>query len=355
MSCTEGSWWMAQSRALTVILRRCSPVRALRRVTSSHVVSSSAPRHQPSSKAAGPPQASRPRAQDDARAPEHRLRREPKHRRFSPRASLDEDAGPDDHCERERWLRLTWCEDLATMLQGIGVPTEQVLGRRQSAWEHVGVGRHVNTLKGALPIRRVAHGGLHASTGGARSHARGPEGRSLLLHLSGDCGYCSAGTALQRTGRLRGLLRRSPKHAEARGGTHQSSTTCSCTAPDTGSAGPWRDSAAFPPSLRWKKVQSWRCLRHADHDGLSPQSVEFSGGVFKARLRTKTSGPDKAVLLRPLFFGPAAYFQHPSWLTVGFAHLETLLGATHRICYRRQATEVVRSSGEHAHMATLQS
>ncbi len=68
----------------------------------------------------------------------------------------------------------------------------------------------------------------------------------------------------------------------------------------------------------WKVLQCWCALRHDDHRGLVPGAWRLvPGGRHLDLQRTKTSGPDKRVGVRPVGLSDAAYLVEPRWATRG--------------------------------------
>ena len=84
-----------------------------------------------------------------------------------------------------------------------------------------------------------------------------------------------------------------------------------------------RDEGA-PAYLRlyawWKLVSIWGVLRFDDHRGAGPANLRLGPRGLEGRLeRTKTTGPDKKVAVRPMLVTHGAYVADPSWLARGWA------------------------------------
>ncbi len=68
----------------------------------------------------------------------------------------------------------------------------------------------------------------------------------------------------------------------------------------------------------WKVLQCWCSLRHDDHRGIVPGGWRLvPGGRHLELQRTKTSGPDKRVGIRPVGLSDEAYLVEPRWAVRG--------------------------------------
>ena len=88
---------------------------------------------------------------------------------------------------------------------------------------------------------------------------------------------------------------------------------------------------ALPLYLRfyaWAKLlRHWSSLRWDDSMGVSPQKLQMRARGLQGVLeRSKTSGPDKAVKLLPIFVSREAWVAARNWLSTGHRLLETELG-----------------------------
>ncbi len=69
----------------------------------------------------------------------------------------------------------------------------------------------------------------------------------------------------------------------------------------------------------WCLAASWACLRFDDHRGLPPANiVEYQDRYQLTFTRTKTTGSDKKVQLRPGVVSKSAYFRQEHWFATGW-------------------------------------